>query len=97
MDKVLYPKELGIILEPYEMFELEHQLRKNNQIDNNTFVYADDENNIRIKTIPTLEAFLEDSNEIITNQNNETIKINHKQVIDEQKSEYTEHLDLMEA
>lgn len=49
MDKIIYPRELGMVLEPFQLYELEKNLRLTNQIKEDTFVYIDDENNIRIR------------------------------------------------
>ena len=88
MDKIIYPKELGMVLGPFELYELEQQLKRNNQIDNNTFIYIDDESNIRIKTIFALETFLKDSKE--------TIKQKTEDLNNDLISEYTYHIELME-
>lgn len=57
MDRIIYPKELGMVLKPFELYEIEQQMRITNQINENTFVYIDDENNVRIKEIHNLEFF----------------------------------------
>ncbi|KAL2540109.1 hypothetical protein Adt_01087 [Abeliophyllum distichum] len=50
-DKVIYPKELGMILDKEELLRLEEQMYLKKQIQENEYLYYDSEQNIRIGTI----------------------------------------------
>lgn len=86
MDKIIYPKELGMVLEPSDIFNLEQSLKSSRQINQDTFIYIDDENNVRMRERQNISNYLNGS--VLST------KIHRNEILEDIISEFTEHMDL---